>query len=70
MIQPVLQGKTFISRFVEFMSFDLANTVASTYFSVMYGILDGVVSVIKYVIEEAIVKTRYTRAYANYFEVH
>lgn len=47
---PALTVKTFGSRFVEFMSFDCANTVASTYFGLLYGLFDGAVSLTKYLI--------------------
>lgn len=53
---PALLGKTFRSRFVEFMSFDAANTIASTGFGIMYGLLDGAASLTKYVIETTLFK--------------
>jgi len=48
-----LSGKTFVSRFVEFMSFDIANTLASTYFGITFGGFDLAASLTKYLIEKA-----------------
>lgn len=53
---PALLGKTFGSRFVEFMSFDGANTLASVIFGVMYGLIDGAASLTKYAIESTMLK--------------
>ena len=50
---PALSGKTFGSRFVEFMSFDIANTLASTYFGITFGGFDLAASLTKYLIEKA-----------------
>ena len=63
---PALSGKTFGSRFVEFMSFDGANTAASIYFGVMYGMFDGTMSLAKSLIEQSNNKTRNTNALLNY----
>ena len=63
---PALSGKTFGSRFVEFMSFDGANTAASIYFGVMYGLFDGTMSLAKSLIEQSNNKTRNTNALLNY----
>ena len=54
---PALLGKTFGSRFVEFMSFDAANTIASVIFGITYGSIDGAVSLAKYAIESTMFKT-------------
>ena len=62
---PALTGKTFGSRFVEYMSFDGANTVASTYFGIMYGLFDGAASLTKYLIEQEISKPTTASAF-NY----
>ena len=53
---PALSGKTFKSRFIEFMSFDYANTMYSTYFGIMYGLFDGAVTLAKYLVELEISK--------------
>ena len=53
---PALLGKTFGSRFVEFMSFDAANTLASVIFGITYGSIDGAVSLAKYAIESTMFK--------------
>ena len=53
---PALSGKTFGSRFVEFMSFDCANTMYSAYFGITYGLFDGAISLIKYLVELEISK--------------
>ena len=62
---PALAGKTFASRFVEFMSFNGANTVSSTLFSIMYGLFDGAASLTKYLIEQEISKPTTASAF-NY----
>ena len=62
---PALTGKTFGSRFVEFMSFDGANTVASTYFGILYGLFDDAASLTKYLIEQEISKPTTASAF-NY----
>ena len=62
---PALTVKTFGSRFVEFMSYDGANTVASTYFGVLYGLFDGAASLTKYLIEQEISKPTTASAF-NY----
>ena len=62
---PALAGKTFGSRFVEFMSFNGANTVSSTLFSIMYGLFDGTASLTKYLIEQEISKQTTASAF-NY----
>ena len=54
---PILSGKTFISRFIEFMSFDSASTIDSAYFGIMYGLVDGVASLTKHLIEKTTSKT-------------
>ena len=54
---PALLGKTFGSRFVEFMSFDADNTIASVIFGITYGLIDGAVSLAKYAIESTMFKT-------------
>ncbi len=53
---PALLGKTFGSRFVEFMSFDAANTIASVIFGITYGSVDGVASLTKYAIGSTMLK--------------
>lgn len=53
---PALLGKTFGSRFVEFMSFDCANTMYSAYFGIMFGLFDSVASLTKYGIESTMFK--------------
>ena len=63
---PALSGKTFGSRFVEFISFDGANTAASIYFGVMYVLFDGTMSLAKSLIEQSNNKTRNTNALLNY----
>ena len=63
---PALTGKTFGSRFVEFMSFDGANTAASIYFGVMYGMFDGTMSLAKSLIEQSNNKNRNTNALLNF----
>ena len=62
---PALAGKTFGSRFVEFMSFDCANTVSSTFFGIMYGLFDGAASLTKYLIKHEISKPTTASAF-NY----
>ena len=62
---PALAGKTFGSRFVEFMSFDGANIVSSTFFGIMYGLLDGAASLTKYLIKQEISKPTTASAF-NY----
>ena len=62
---PALAGKTFGSRFVEFMSFNGANTVSSTLFGTMYGLFEGAASLTKYLIEQEISKPTTASAF-NY----
>ena len=63
---PALSGKTFRSRFVEFMSFDCANTMYSAYFGITYGLFDSALSLSKYLIELEISKSTHTSILANY----
>ena len=62
---PALLGKTFGSRFVEFMSFDCANTIYSAYFSITYGLFDSLASLTKYAIESKMFKPT-ARLLVNY----
>ena len=62
---PALSGKTFGSRFVEFMSFDCANTMYSAYFGITYGLFDGAISLIKYLVELEISKPTTSRLLVN-----
>ena len=63
---PALSGKTFGSRFVEFMSFDGANTMYSAYFGIMYGLFDGAFSLIKYLLELEMSKFNTSNPIVNY----
>lgn len=51
---PALLANTFASRFVEFMSWDIAVVTASTIFGVYFGMFDGLLSTLKWYFEQYI----------------
>ncbi len=56
--RPALLGKTFASRFVEFMSFDFGITVGSTYFGMIWGIANSARLLIQGAIDKEINEKR------------